>query len=73
MSKRKKCLKGCIFCSVLISLQMYEQAVKHFLPGQQEQIAEVKTGGVVAAQLVEKEQAEQESKLQNVPCYLYCF
>lgn len=44
---------------------MYKQKVKHLLYEQQNSITELKTEGVVATKLLEKEQAEVESELQR--------
>lgn len=44
---------------------MYKQKVKHLLYEQQNSITELKTEGVVATKLLEREQAEVESELQR--------
>lgn len=55
-----------MFCSVFFFfLQVYKQKVKHLLYEQQNSIAELKTEGVVATNLLEKEQSDLENELRR--------
>ncbi|TSL47612.1 Growth arrest-specific protein 8 [Bagarius yarrelli] len=46
-------------------IRVYKQKVKHLLYEQQNSIAELKTEGVVATKLLEKEQADHENELRR--------
>lgn len=45
--------------------QVYKQKVKHLLYEQQNNIVELKTEGVVATKLMQKEHADQENDLRK--------